>query len=67
VYDPIYPLLTWVPSSRLIGSMYGDVKEMILSDAPVPFGKEVDLRLFVDSDHAGESSQGVQGLGLLST
>jgi hypothetical protein len=35
-------------------SMYGDVKEMIPSDAPVYRGKEVDLRLFVDSDHAGE-------------
>jgi hypothetical protein len=34
--------------------MYGDVKEMIPSDAPVPHGKEVDLRLFVDSDHYGE-------------
>jgi hypothetical protein len=34
--------------------MYGDVKEMIPSDAPNPRGKEVDLRLFVDSDHAGE-------------
>jgi hypothetical protein len=27
---------------------------MIPSDAPTPRGKEVDLRLFVDSDHAGE-------------
>jgi hypothetical protein len=27
---------------------------MIPSDAPVPRGKEVVLRLFVDSDHAGE-------------
>jgi hypothetical protein len=27
---------------------------MIPFDAPVPDGKEVDLRLFVDSDHAGE-------------
>jgi hypothetical protein len=35
-------------------SMYGDVKEMTPSDAPVPRGKEVDLRFFVDSDHAGE-------------
>jgi hypothetical protein len=35
-------------------SMYGDVKEMIPSDAPVSRGKEVDLRLFVDSDHSGE-------------
>jgi hypothetical protein len=35
-------------------SMCGDVKEMIPTDALVPRGKEVDLRLFVDSDHAGE-------------
>jgi hypothetical protein len=34
--------------------MYGDVKEMIPSDAPVSRGKDVDLCLFVDSDHAGE-------------
>jgi hypothetical protein len=34
--------------------MYGDVKEMIPSDAPITLGKEVDLRLFIDSDHAGE-------------
>jgi hypothetical protein len=34
--------------------VYGDVKEMIPSDAPVSHGKEFDLRLFVDSDHAGE-------------
>jgi hypothetical protein len=27
---------------------------MIPSDDPVPCGKEVDMRLFVDSDHAGE-------------
>jgi hypothetical protein len=35
-------------------SMYGDVKEMIPSDFPVPRGKEVELCLFVDSDHVGE-------------
>jgi hypothetical protein len=27
---------------------------MTPSDAPIPRGKELDLRLFVDSDHAGE-------------
>jgi hypothetical protein len=34
-------------------SMYGDAKEIIPSDDPFPRGKEVDLRLFVDYDHAG--------------
>jgi hypothetical protein len=33
--------------------MYGEVKELVPSDAHVPRGKEVNLRLFVDSDHAG--------------
>jgi hypothetical protein len=55
VFDPTYPYVDmgtfiktyWKP-------MYGDVKEMIPSDAPVSREKEVDLRLFVDSDHSGE-------------
>ena len=33
---------------------YGDVKEAIPPNAPEPRGKEVDLRIFVDSDHAGD-------------
>jgi hypothetical protein len=52
VFDPTYPT---VDMGTLIKTdfkyMYGYVKEMIPSDAPVPRGKEVDLRLFVDSDH----------------
>jgi hypothetical protein len=35
-------------------SMSVDVKDMIPSDATVPHGKEVDLSLFLDSDHTGE-------------
>ena len=31
---------------------YGDVKEVIPPNAPEPRGKEVDMRIFVDSDHA---------------
>jgi hypothetical protein len=34
--------------------MYGDVKEAIPPNAPVTRGKAIDLRLFVNSDHAGE-------------
>jgi hypothetical protein len=33
---------------------YGNVKEPVPGDAPKPLGREVDLRLFVDSDHAGD-------------
>jgi hypothetical protein len=54
VFYPKYPAVdmgTFIKTDWK--SMYGDVKEMIPSDAPVPCGKEVYLRLFV-ADHAGE-------------
>jgi hypothetical protein len=35
---------------------YGDVEEPIPTNAPPPRGKEIDLRLFCDSDHAGDES-----------
>jgi hypothetical protein len=55
VFDPTYPDVDmhafiktdWKP-------MYGDIKEAITPNSPVTRGKEIDLRLFVDSDHAGE-------------
>jgi hypothetical protein len=55
VFHPTYPavdMCTFINTDWK--SMYGDVKEMIPSDAPVPRGNEVDLRFFVDYDHAGE-------------
>ena len=33
--------------------MYGNGIEAIPPDAPTPHGKEVNLHLYVDSDHAG--------------
>jgi hypothetical protein len=55
VFDPTHPA---VDMGNFIKtdwkSMYGAVREIIPSDAPIPCGKEVYLRLFVDSDHAGE-------------
>jgi hypothetical protein len=54
VFDPTYPSVDMGTFIKTYWkSMYGDVKEMIPSRASVPRGKEVDLRLFVDSDHAG--------------
>jgi hypothetical protein len=55
MFDPTY---TSVDMGTFINiywkSIYDDVKEMITSNAPVTCGKEVDLHLFVDADHAGE-------------
>jgi hypothetical protein len=68
VFDPIYPsvdMVTFIKTDWK--SMYGDVKENIPSDDHVPHGKEVDLRLFVDSDHAGEKFTGRSRTGFIST
>ena len=36
---------------------YGDVSEAIPNNAPEPRGKEIKLRMFVDSDHANDKIQ----------
>jgi hypothetical protein len=55
VFDPTYPFVEMGTFFKTDWkSMYGDAKEIIPSDAPVSHGKEVDLRFYVDSDHAGE-------------
>jgi hypothetical protein len=55
VFDPTYPDVDirafiktdWKP-------IYGDVKEASPPNSPVTRVNAIDLRLFVDSDHAGE-------------
>ena len=58
VLDPSYPGIdmsefksndNWAP-------FYGDLQEAKPLNAPNPLGKEVTLRMFVDSDHAGDKS-----------
>jgi hypothetical protein len=58
VFDPNYPVVgIWAFVKTDWKSMYGEMKELVPSDAPTPCGKEVDL----------SCSQGVQGLILQST
>jgi hypothetical protein len=55
VFDPIYPSVDMGAFIKTdLKSMYGDVKDMIPPDDHVPRGKDIDLRLFLDYDHAGE-------------
>ncbi len=55
IFDPTYPE---IDTSGFMNcdwkNFYGDVKEAIPSNAPEPRGKEVDLRLYVDSSHADD-------------
>jgi hypothetical protein len=55
VFDPSYPLIDMTSFKECDWkAFYGSVKEAIPRNAPTPRGKDVDLRMFVDSDHAGD-------------
>ena len=55
VFDPTYPTIALCLFPEYDWSVfYGDVKEAIPSDMPEPLGKDVDVRMMCDSDHAGE-------------
>jgi hypothetical protein len=55
IFDPTYPDidLTAFPSFDWT-EFYGNVEKAIPPDMPPPLGKDVDLCMMVDSDHAGE-------------
>ena len=55
VLDPTYPDIDMSNfQEHNWDNFYGKVTEAIPMEAPESRGKEVDLRLFVDSDHAGD-------------
>ena len=55
VFDPRYPDINFEQFPKADWKeFYGDVKEAIPSNAPSPRGECVILRLYVDSDHAGD-------------
>ncbi|KAI2495421.1 hypothetical protein MHU86_19096 [Fragilaria crotonensis] len=55
VFDPTYPDIDRSAFKECDWkSFYGNVTEAIPPNAPPPRGKDVDIRLFVDSDHAND-------------
>ena len=55
IFDPTYPNIDMSNFKECDWrEFYGDVKEAIPPDAPPPRGKEVVMRLFVDSSHADD-------------
>ena len=55
VYDPLYPEIDHSVFKECDWSdFYRDAKEAIPVNTPEPHGKEVDIRMFVDNDHAGD-------------
>ena len=56
VFDPTYPDIDKSQFKECDWkSFYSSAKEAVPGNAPEPRGKDVDLRLFVDSDHAGDT------------
>jgi hypothetical protein len=54
IFDPTYPDIVASDFPRHNWTeFYGDVREAIPPKMPEPLGKEVDLRMICDSDHAG--------------
>jgi hypothetical protein len=57
IFDPTYPVIDEDSfQHHEWEELYGDVSEAIPTNAPPPLGKDVDLRMMVDSDHAGDKS-----------
>jgi hypothetical protein len=56
VFDPTYPKIDYskFKDKEEWSNFYGDVKEAIPTNAPKSRGKSVVLRVYVDSDHAGD-------------
>ena len=55
MFNPTYPVIDLSKFKDCDWkAFYGEATEAIPPNAPKPRGKEVDLRLFVDSDHAGD-------------
>ena len=55
VFDPTYPFVDYdaFPDSDWT-EFYGKVEETIPPNAPAPRDWEVQVRMYVDSDHAGD-------------
>ena len=59
VLDPSYARIDYAAQFNVEDdwhAFYGDVEEALPPNAPEPLGKEVELCMFVDSDHAGDKA-----------
>jgi hypothetical protein len=55
VFNPSYPTIDMASFKECDwSSFYGNVHEAIPPNAPEPRGKDIGLRMLVDSDHAGD-------------
>ena len=68
VCDPMYPDIDQSSFHKCDwNEFYGDVTEALPPDAPEPLGKDVDIRMMVDSNHASNKKTRRLRTGFLST
>ena len=67
VLDPSYPGIDMseFKSNENCAPFYGGVQEAKPLNAPKPLGKEVTLRMFVDSDHEGDKCDRLSRMGFM--
>ena len=66
VYDPTYPEIDHSIFKECDWTeFYRDAKETIPVNASEPCGKEVDIRMYLDSGHAGEEDSCRGRIGFL--
>jgi hypothetical protein len=67
IFNPSYPTIDMTVFKECDWKhFYGDVHEAIPPNAPLPRGKDVDLQMFVNSDHAGDHLTRRSRTGFLS-
>jgi hypothetical protein len=55
IFDPTYPKIDMGMFPQFDwAEFYGNIDEAIPADMPEPLGKDVDVRMMCDSDHAGD-------------
>jgi hypothetical protein len=55
IFDPTYPDIDQITFPKFDWiEFYGNVEEAINPDMPPPLGKDFQIQMMVDSDHAGE-------------
>jgi hypothetical protein len=66
VFDPTIPDIDMNQFPKYDWTeFYGDVKEALPPNMPEPLGKEIDFRMMVDSDHAGDKETRRSRSGIL--
>ncbi len=68
IFDPTYPKIDMHQFPQYNWTkFYGNIEEAIPVDMPKPLGKDLDIHMMFDSDHAGDKRTNALALVFLSS